>query len=148
MSQEEMKAARPAIASAFAFAVNYNRSHKARPRDFVERNEYRVFLVALKARLEYSHAFRSIDAVGKRKDDKADGRISLKEFMGAQHMVEAWVGKLEDPEAEFQKMDADSGGTISFGEFCDWATKRSLDAEEHKEAAEHPALTKQITITK
>jgi hypothetical protein len=66
LSQEEMVAARPAIASAFAFAKDYNRSAKARPREFVQVGEYRVFLVALKARLEYSHAFQSMDADRKR----------------------------------------------------------------------------------
>ena len=68
LSQEEMAAARPAIASAFAFAKDYHRSAKVRPRDFVQVGEYRVFLVALKARLEYSHAFQSMDA--DRKKDK------------------------------------------------------------------------------
>lgn len=62
LSRDEMKAARPAISGAFAFAKDYKKSDNARADDFVSAGEYRVFLVSLKARLEYSHAFRSIDA--------------------------------------------------------------------------------------
>jgi len=145
LSEEELVAARPAIASAFAFAKDIKKSKNVRARDFVEAGEYRAFLVALKARLEYSHAFQSIDVDGKRhirnnqnrhQNDQGDGRISLKEFLGAQHMIDAWVGKLEDPEAEFRQMDADSGGTVSFYEFCDWATRRHLGLDSYDSKAE------------
>lgn len=141
-SEDEVAVARPAVRSAFTFARDYNKSATdVLARDFVEAGEYRAFLLALKARLEYSHAFGSIDSGGPAMhtsdaSQTGDGRISLKEFLAAQHMIDAWVGKLVDPAAEFRRMDADSGGTVSFSEFCDWATSRHLTLDSYDSKVE------------
>ena len=140
LKEKELSEAKPAIASAFAFAKNHAKcklGHKpAVAGDFVERSEYRVFLIALKARLEYCHAFKSIDAGagGGGADGHADGKITKQEFLGARAMIEQWVGKLEDPAAEFEHIDADGGGAVSFSEFCNWAVRRNLDLEPADEA--------------
>ena len=43
--------------------------------------------------------------------------------------ITKWVGPIEDPQAEFNKIDKNGGGQVLFGEFCDWAIKKNLDLE-------------------
>ena len=43
--------------------------------------------------------------------------------------ITKWVGPIEDPQAEFNKIDKNGGGQVLFGEFCDWAINKSLDLE-------------------
>lgn len=35
--------------------------------------------------------------------------------------MERWIGKINDIEEEFNKVDENHGGFILFDEFCDWA---------------------------
>jgi len=79
--------------------------------------------VALRQRFEYWQAFRRIDAGG-------DGRVDLQEFLAAKLMIEKWVGKLDDPVAEFNKIDGNGGGQILFDEFCDWSVAKHLDLDD------------------
>ena len=45
--------------------------------------------------------------------------------------IELWVGeKIEDMEAEFDKIDTNAGGQILFTEFVDWALEKNLDLED------------------
>ena len=37
---------------------------------------------------------------------------------------------IRDPEDEFQEIDKNNGGTISFEEFCNYAIQQSLDLED------------------
>lgn len=59
-------------------------------------------------------------------------------------MIDAWVGKREDPAAEFAQMDADSGGTVSFSEFCAWATRKHLAVEGYDSRAEGAELKEEL----
>lgn len=88
----------------------------------IEKNEFRVFLVALRQRLEYFEGFTQIDIEG-------DGEISKEEFLAQIDRIQIWAGKIDDPILEFELMDADGHGTISFDEFCNWAVKRHLDVD-------------------
>jgi len=45
-------------------------------------------------------------------------------------MIEKWVGPLEDPVAEFNKIDGNGGGQILFDEFCDWSVAKHLDLDD------------------
>ena len=54
----------------------------------------------------------------------------MSEFIGAAALVEKWVGKLEDPQQEFYKIDKSGGGAILFDEFCDWCVEKNLDLDE------------------
>ena len=51
-------------------------------------------------------------------------------------MMEKWVGKIYDARAEFEAIDANGGGMILFGEFCDWAIWRELDLEDDDDYVE------------
>ena len=67
--------AKPAIMRAFQFAKDFCPSKKSNKygNDYVEKREFRVFLVALRQRFEYLQAFKRIDTGN-------DGRIDLGEF--------------------------------------------------------------------
>ena len=43
--------------------------------------------------------------------------------------MEKWIGQIDDIEEEFNQIDANKGGVITFDEFCDWAIQKSLDGE-------------------
>ena len=94
-------------------------------KDYLEKRELRVFLIALRQRFEYFQAFKKIDTGG-------DGRISLREFKSAELAIEKWVGPIQ-PEAEFQAIDKNKGGFILFDEFCEWSIKKALDLEDDDE---------------
>lgn len=54
----------------------------------------------------------------------------MPEFVGAAALLEKWVGRIDDPVAEFKEIDKDDGGTIAFDEFCDWCVHKNLDIDE------------------
>merc|ERR1712093_300102 len=57
--------------------------------DYVERSEFRYFLLSLRMYFEYYAAFARVDT-----DD--DRRISRQEFIAAQDQLERWVGPIMD----------------------------------------------------
>jgi len=71
----ELFNAKPAIIRAFTFAKDYcpGKPGQKYVNDYIEKREFRVFLVALRQRFEYLMAFRRVDL-----DD--DGRIDIEEF--------------------------------------------------------------------
>jgi Ca2+-binding EF-hand superfamily protein len=75
---------------AFQFAKDALPGNTKYGADYIEKKEFRIFLVALRQRFEYFQAFKRIDASG-------DGKIDLNEFMKARNIIEKWVGKIDDP---------------------------------------------------
>ena len=63
-------------------------------------------------------------------DKSGDHKINLDEFKKALPLMEKWGVKINEAETEFQKIDKNSEGTISFEEFCEYAINKSLDLEE------------------
>ena len=75
VKSDAMEKARPAVTRAFDFAKDFVKgSHKKGKRSakdqLIEKSEFRIFLVALRQRLEYLQAFAQIDVGG-------DGHIEL-----------------------------------------------------------------------
>ena len=105
LSCENLFEAKPAVMRAFQHAKDYcpSKGRKSKGDDYVERKEFRVFLVALRQRFEYLQAFQRID-----KDN--NGKIELDEFLRARANIEMWVGPIEDMEAEFRAIDENGGG--------------------------------------
>jgi Ca2+-binding EF-hand superfamily protein len=59
--------------------------------------------------------------------------VDKAEFLKSLESIERWAGKIENPSEEFDRMDADKQGTITFDEFCDWSIKRNLDLDDDGE---------------
>ena len=85
--------------------------------------EFRTFLIYLRQYFEYWVMFEKVDKSG-------DHKISLEEYKKALPLMEKWGVKIEDPGKEFQTIDKNNEGAISFEEFCEYAIKKSLDLEE------------------
>ena len=119
---DDMFDAKPAIIRAFNAAKSKYESKRKSGDDYIERREFKYFLIMLRQYFEYWVAFERVD-------DSGDKRISLVEFTDAQPMIEKWVGKI-DPEEEFKKVDTNGGGFILFDEFCKWAMSKSLDLDD------------------
>ena len=105
-----------------AKGVNDAKSTSDYGKDYVEKVEFRLLLVYLKKYFEVWKMFEDVDTGD-------DHRVDLEEFKVAVPKIEEWGFKIEDPEAEFELCDANSGGQLLFGEFADWAIKKGLELE-------------------
>lgn len=81
MGEAAIEKAKPAIARAFDFAKDFvkvagKKAKKSAKDNLIEKSEFRIFLVALRQRLEYLQAFAQIDIGG-------DGMLELQEFLDA-----------------------------------------------------------------
>ena len=112
-----------AIMRAFQASKNAVKTKSKHGDDYIERCEFRLLLQYLRQYFEYFQAFARIDTGD-------DNRIDLAEFVKAKSQIEAWVGKIADPTAEFHKIDKNGGGQILFDEFCEWAIAKNLDLED------------------
>ena len=108
---------------AFQFAKKYSKGKSKYSDDYIEKREFRTFLVALRQRFEYFVAFKKVDTGN-------DQRIDYNEFLAAKPLIEQWVGKIQNPQAEFQQIDMDGHGQILFNEFCDWSAQKNLDLDD------------------
>ena len=91
--------------------------------DYVEWLEFRILLVYLRQYFEYYVMFCRIDT-------SDDFKVSLSEFKKALPSLEKWGVKINDPGAEFKKIDKNNSGSIMFDEFCEYAIKKNLDLED------------------
>lgn len=114
---------KPVIMRAFQAAKNAGPTRTKHSEDYIEKNEFRLFLVYLRQYFEYFEMFNRIDTG----DDK---KVNLQEFKDSIPMMEKWGVKVSDPEAAFKEIDTNGGGQILFDEFCHWAIKKQLDLED------------------
>jgi len=120
---DELFDAKPAIMRSFQIAKDSAKSkRKDVGDDYIERREFKFFLLSLRQYFEYYVAFMLVDT-------NADRKISLDEFRGAKDKIEVWVGKF-DVDAAFNEIDTNKGGSILFDEFCKWAIKKNLDLDD------------------
>ena len=109
-----------------AKGANDAKSKSESGKDYVEKCEFRLLLVYLRQYFEVWQLFEGMDSGN-------DHRINLEEFKEAIPKIEKWGFQVEDPEAEFAKIDANGGGELLFDEFADWAIKKGLDLEDDDE---------------
>ena len=102
--------ARPVIERAFDMAKNSQNPTKSRGGHYVELSEFRFFLQS--------------------RNDRNDRRIELIEFVNARLEIEKWVGKIDNAEKQFKKIDVNGGGHILFNEFCDWLNTKNFHLED------------------
>lgn len=126
IKNDQLFEAKPAIMRAFQYARLYTKGTGTHGDDYLEKRDFRIFLVALRQRFEYLVAFRKIDTGN-------DQRFDFKEFSAALPQIEKWVGPIQDPKEEFKKIDGNGKGQILFDEFCEWSIKKKLDLEDDDE---------------
>lgn len=92
--------------------------------DSLQWNEFRVFMIFLKQYFEYYAIFKELDSDG-------NFLISLEEFKKSKDTMAKYGVTLEEGEmeSEFKNIDTGNSGKVDFDEFCDWAIKKSLDAD-------------------
>ena len=115
---------KPVIIRAFTAAKSANnaKGRKSVGADYIEQNEYRLFIVWLRQYFELYEMFDEIDT----SDDR---RVSLPEFIKAVPLIEKWGVKVGNPVLAFKEIDRDGGGMVLFEEFADWALKKGLDLD-------------------
>lgn len=113
---------KPVIMRAFQAAKSKGNKKSKYSDDYIEKCEFRIFLVYLRQYFEYYEMFDRIDTG----DDK---KINVYEFTTAVPELAKWGVKVEDPGKSFKEIDTNGGGEILFDEFCHWAIKHSLDLE-------------------
>jgi len=97
----------------------------------IEREEFRLLLLALKAHIELFIAFRMVDS-------SRDMKIDFEEFKKALPMLKRWGVDTSDPHALFEIIDADHSGEITFTEFVNWSLKEAIISDlEYRERISH-----------
>lgn len=114
---------KPAIMRAYQAAKAKGPQRSKYSDDYVERNEFRIFLVYLRQYFEYWQMFERIDT-------NHDRKVTLSEFKLALPKLEKWGVKISDAEKTFKEIDSNGGGVILFDEFSHWAIQKSLDLED------------------
>ncbi|KAL3686935.1 hypothetical protein R1sor_013244 [Riccia sorocarpa] len=120
---EELFEAKPAIIRAFNAAKSAGKSKSKLGDDFVERSEFRLILLYLRQYFELFEMFETVDTSNDRK-------ISREEFDSGLDKLKNWGLTVSDPEASFNQIDTNQGGSILFAEFADWALKSKIDFED------------------
>ena len=116
---------KPVITRAFISAKSANDKKNKKGSngpDFLEKCEFRLFLVYTRKYFELWQMFEEIDSSNDRK-------VQLAEFKKAAPKIESWGVKIVDPAASFKEIDADGGGSVTFDEFAHWALEKGLDLE-------------------
>lgn len=90
--------------------------------DYLQYSELRTFLIYLKQYFEYWAIFHTIDSSG-------DDNIGLEEFQKAVDKLKEWGVNVEDPQATFNEIDVNQGGSITFDEFVKYAINTALTAD-------------------
>lgn len=107
---------------AFDAAKNQYKTKWDSDDNYLQWNEFRIFLLFLKQYFEYWKMFETVDSSG-------DHKISPDEFKSAVPTMEKWGVKIADPDSEFNSIDANRNGVLTFDEFSNYAIKKSLQSE-------------------
>jgi len=110
------------LRKAFDAAKNSVKNNRNLNNDFIEKNEFRYFLVYLRQYFEFSEMFNRINTDG-------NSYISFEEFKSSIHLIEKWGYKVNDINKSYKELDIDNSGGVRFDEFCKWAIGKKLDIE-------------------
>ena len=83
---------------AFQAAKDHCKGKSAVGDDYVERYEFRIFMLYLRQYFEYFLMYKEIDSNG-------DGRLTINEYKASIPCMEKWGVKVSDPDEEFKKID-------------------------------------------
>ena len=113
---------RDVIKKAFKSAKSSGVKRSKLSDDYVEKNEFRTFLVYI---LQYSEYYEMFDLI----DLQDDKKINYDEFLKAIPIIKKWGIEIDDPKTAFDSIDSNDGDQIMFDEFCYWAISKNLDLE-------------------
>ena len=127
-THEWSKSWKQVIMRAFMVAKDFNKrtvKKAKRHDDYVEKDEFRVLLVAIRQYFELYIAFSRLD-------HNSDRKIGPEEFALGLEDLRRWGITIadEDAVATFNKIDTNHGGSIMFDEFITWAIEQRLDLED------------------
>jgi len=112
----------PAIKLAFAVMKKMEPSQRESMKledCFAELSEFNSLLLYM---TQYFQLYANFQAVDTNHDDK----ISFEEFEEAiEFLYEEWGLVVSDEKAEYELMDVNGRGAVSFDEFCFWALKKN-----------------------
>ncbi len=117
---ENIAMAPKAVKCAFDAARKLDKNNS---QDWLQRNEFRVFLLMLRQYFDLYQHFEEIDTGD-------DLRIDIFEFRQSKPTLEKWGIKVDNLDVAFAKIDVNGGGQILFGEFAEWALAQNPPAAE------------------
>jgi Ca2+-binding EF-hand superfamily protein len=114
---------KPVVMRAYQAARGVSGGHG----DYVEKSEFRLFLVYLQRYLELWQMFAAMDGSSSGVDDR---RITYDEFQtSVPQLVQQFGITVDDPKATFDAMDVNGGGMVLFDEFSQWAMAAVVQKE-------------------
>ena len=113
---------KPSMLRAFNEAKDFVKSKNDIGEDYVQKPEFRIFLMYLRQYFEYFVMFRKIDT-------SDDNRVSINEFKLAIPTMKKWGVEIKNPEEEFKLIDKNGGGQVLFEEFAYYCIQKNLDLE-------------------
>lgn len=134
----DLQNCKPVISRAFHNARNYDPDADDSNWS-VGKREFRILL-------EYLHHAFHLRIVFERVDSGNDGHIGLDEFIAALPLLSRWGLDIDEDNVEetFREIDANNGGSVLFGEFCDWAINNRINTEAEAEAEAEKAEQEKI----
>jgi len=112
---------------AYTIAKNRIPSKQKGGDDYVEKDEFRYFLLAFK---HYLHCLILFEMI----DKNSNQYVEFSEF---QKVIPDFLRlglKIDNPRKVFDEMDTSKSGMLDFGEFAEWMTLTLLDLEELSES--------------
>jgi hypothetical protein len=117
---------KPVVMRAYQAARGVSEGHG----DYVEKSEFRLFLVYLQRYLELWQMFAAMDGSSSGVDDR---RITYDEFQkSVPQLVQQFGIVVDDPQATFDAMDVNGGGMVLFDEFSQWAMAAVVKKEQEE----------------
>lgn len=111
------------IEASFDEARTAKASRAERGAEFVEKTEFRLFLIYVKRR--FLHAMLDVA------EREGDGRLDQKQFAAlVRALSSGWDVNVGDPAAEFKRLDELGATVIPFPEFRKWALAKGVAADD------------------
>jgi hypothetical protein len=112
------------ISKAYLFTKTVVSSRGLLGIDYIEKKEFRAFLVAIKQRFEYLHVFKNVTG------QKNLEFIEFDEFIANKILIKKWVETIEVTNKEFESLK--KNGAVNFNDMCDWSCKLNFEIDGDK----------------
>lgn len=110
------------LLKSFDMARVVKQSEEPRENDYITKDEFIYMLIYLRVYYEIKLEFMTLDL-------NSDGEINFAELQKGKGVLMRWGIDASNLVHVFKDIDTNSGGTISFREFCEWAIKKYFNKE-------------------